>query len=93
MLYVASVKEKESKRLSIIKSEYETKKEFREDLKNNGYSIRFIATEETFNKECEKYHEKLDRQNMINKLNNKSNNETAKILGMTVAEYKAWLNK
>lgn len=51
--YIASVRDKANGHLTVIRSEYRTKKDFRTDLINNGYSVRFIATEETFDDECE----------------------------------------
>lgn len=54
--YIASVRDKETNKLEIIEREYPTKKQFREDLKGNGYAIRFIATEETLEYETLKFH-------------------------------------
>lgn len=39
MLFKAIVKDKQSKELTIIESEYPTKQKFIEDLRGNGYSV------------------------------------------------------
>lgn len=54
--YIASVRNKQTKELMTITREYETKKEFEEDLRGNGYSIRFISTPEKFDEDCAKWH-------------------------------------
>ena len=59
MLYIASVEDKRTKKIGTIKSEYSSKLDFAEDLRRNGYSIRFIATEKSFDYVCEKYHNRL----------------------------------
>lgn len=55
MKYIASVRNKETRELTTITSEYPNKKEFAEDLRGNGYSIRFISTEDKFDADCEKW--------------------------------------
>lgn len=52
--YIASVKDKETKEIVVIEREYPTKKAFKSDLIGNGYMVRFIAAEETFDEACEK---------------------------------------
>lgn len=89
---IASVVDRETKKLQIIEREcYETKKAFREDLLANGYSVRFIATEETFDEECEKYHERVNRQVRINKMLWESDKKHAAQMNMSVKEYREWL--
>ena len=39
MLYKAIVKDKQTKELKIIESEYDTKKDFIRDLRGNGYMV------------------------------------------------------
>lgn len=87
MLYIASVRDKETKEVKVIEREYETKKAFREDLLCNGYSVRFIATEETFDEECEKYHNRVQLQISISKAVSKGRTEAAHRCNMTVKEY------
>ena len=65
--YIASVKDKETGKIKIIRAEYKTKKHFAEDIKSNGYALRFIATEDTFDEVCEKYHMVIERQKQIRK--------------------------
>lgn len=89
---IASVVDKETKKLQIIERDcYKTKKEFKIDLLANGYSVRFIATEETFDEECEKYHERINCQARINKLLYESDKRHAMQMGMSVKEYRRWL--
>lgn len=54
--YIASVRDKETNEIILIEREYETKKAFYWDLRANGYAVRFIANEETFDDECAKYY-------------------------------------
>lgn len=86
---IASVVDKETKQLKIIKAEYKTKKEFKEDLVGNGYSVHFIATEETFDDECTKYNERKETSIRRSKLMWASDKRVADKLGMTVKEYRA----
>lgn len=65
-MYWASVKNEDNERM-IIKKEYKTKKHFISDLRGNGYKVAFVATEETFDAECEKYNERRTRKNRIAK--------------------------
>lgn len=60
MIYTASVKNKETKKIEVITSDYPNKKAFAFDLRRNGYSVRFISTEKNFDHDCEKYYEKLE---------------------------------
>lgn len=55
--YIASVRDKETKKLMIIERDcYSRKKDFEQDLRSNGYSIRFIATPDKFDEAAEKWH-------------------------------------
>lgn len=56
MLYVASVRNKVTKNLEVIKSDYPNKKSFATDLRHNGYAVRFIATPDAFDNECLKWY-------------------------------------
>lgn len=92
MLYIASVRDKETRKLQIIKREYNKKSDFYNDLRGNGYSVRFIATEETFDEECEKWHERNERSKSYHKAVYESDKMHATNMHMTVSEYRAWLN-
>lgn len=92
MLYIASVRDKETRKLQLIEREYDRKSDFYNDLRCNGYSVRFIATEETFDEECEKWHERNETSKRIHKAIYASDKEFASKMNMTVAEYRAWLN-
>lgn len=69
--YVASVTL--NGELKIVKMKYSSMKEFARDLRLNGYRVRFIATEGTFDSKCEKYHEQLEKARLVRRLNAKSN--------------------
>lgn len=87
MLYIASVRDRETKEIKVLQYDYPTKKAFREDLAGNGYSVRFIATEETFDEECEKFYEKQQLRSYINKHMWESDKKLAAKLGYkSVAE-------
>lgn len=93
MVYVASVRDRETKKIEVITRDYPTKKEFRSDLAGNGYSIRFIATEEDFDEACYKYYEKLEIKKSIKKMRYQSDKKHAENLGMSVKEYRKWLKE
>lgn len=60
--FIASIRDGETKELTIMEHDgYKTKKAFRDDLRGNGYQVRFISTPETFDEDVHKYHEKLER--------------------------------
>ena len=92
MKLIASVVDRETGKLVVIERDtYETKKQFREDLVNNGYSIHFIATEETFDEECYKYHERKEASIRRSKIQWASDKKLADKMGMTVTEFRRWL--
>jgi len=90
--YIASVRDKETKELKIIEREYDRKSDFYTDLRNNGYSVRFITTEEKFDEDCEKWHERNETSKRVHKMIYASHKKSASEMNMTVAEFKAWLN-
>lgn len=92
MKYIASVRDKETKELMLIEREYSRKSDFYNDLRCNGYSVRFITTEEKFDEDCEKWHEKNERSKRIHKLIYESDKQLAAKKNMSVAEYRTWLN-
>ena len=71
--YIASVRDKETKELQLITKEYERKSDFYEDLRMNGYSVRFITTPEKFDEDCEKYAEKCKKSSIYHKVTYKAN--------------------
>ena len=91
MKYIASVRDKETKERKILTYDYPTKKAFRSDLEGNGYTVYFITTEENFDEDCEKYHERYERQKRVQKLLRDSDKKVAERMNMTVTEYRAWL--
>ena len=64
MMYEAFVRNKETKETKVIKMDYPNKKSFAADLKANGYSIKFIATEDTYDEECAKYEARLEAKRL-----------------------------
>lgn len=67
MKYIAYAMNKETRENVILKNEYPSKKKFAEDIRNNGYAVRFISTEENFDADSDKYHWKCEKRNRINK--------------------------
>ena len=78
--------------LMIIEREGYTKKAFYNDLRCNGFRVRFISTEEKFDEDCEKYNEACERNKAIKKSMYAMHKEDAKRMGMKNArEYEEWL--
>lgn len=92
MLYIASVRDKETRELQVIEREYDRKSDFYSDLRGNGYSVRFIATEETFDEECEKWYEKNERSKRYHKIKYNIDKEYADKYGVSVAHYRRAYN-
>lgn len=63
--YIASVKD--NGKIMILEKEYPSMKEFKMDLRKNGYQVRFICLPENFDQACENYYWKLQRVRNINK--------------------------
>ena len=89
--YIASVRDAETRHITIIEREYDRKIDFYMDLRNNGYRVRFISTEEKFDEDCTKYHERMETNKMIKNALYADYKAHAERMGMTVAEYRAWL--
>jgi len=89
--YIASVRDAETRHIRIIESEYERKIDFYTDLRNNGHRVRFISTEEKFDEDCTKYHERMKTNKMIKNALYADYKAQAERMGMTVVEYRAWL--
>lgn len=89
--YVAFVRDSETKELMVIEREYPTKKAFAEDLRGNGYRIRFISTPEKFDEDCEKYHEAVEKTKAIHKAQYETYKNSVMKKEMTFKEYRAWL--
>lgn len=85
--YIASVRDKETKKLMVIEGEYKNKKAFENDIRCNGCSVRFITTEEKFDEDCEKWHQYNERCKLISKLKTESNKKLAAMHGLSVREY------
>lgn len=65
--FVASVRDKKSREIKIIEREYERKSDFYNDLRGNGYSVRFITTPDKFDEACEKWYEACEMSKAIHK--------------------------
>lgn len=63
--YLASVKD--NGEIKIMEGEYPSMKEFKKDLRANGYKVRFICLPENFDQACEDYYWKLNKKRHINK--------------------------
>lgn len=67
------------RKLEIITMDYPTKKAFAEDLRGNGYRIRFISTPEKFDEDCEKYHQACELTKAIHKAQYEAKKRLARI--------------
>ena len=90
--YIASVRDIETKKLMIIEREYDRKADFYDDLRANGYRVRFISTEEKFDEDCQRYNERCEQNINVKNALYAADKESAKKLNMTVKEYRAWLH-
>ena len=88
MEYIASVRLKGTKIHEIIRAEYPTKKAFEQDLRGNGYSIRFITTEDKFDEACEKWHENNEKVKTIEKIKFEYDKKQADKYGISVTHYR-----
>ena len=69
----------------IVDIQQYTKKDATEDLRRNGYKVKFVSTEENFDKDLEKYLYRKELNNNISKCKYKSDKEEAKIYKCSVA--------
>ena len=48
----------------VVVKEYKavSAKKAKEDFRDNGYAVRFVSTEETFDADCEAYNAKIEKQ-------------------------------
>lgn len=87
MMYIACVTHN-GKNLETIKREYSSKKAFYSDLRGNGYSVRFISTEEKYDEDCQKWHERNERSKQYHKIEHDCYKEYADKYGISVAHYR-----
>lgn len=87
MKYIASVRDKETRELTLIEREYATKKAFEKDLRENNYSIRFITTEDKFDEACEKWDIACQKSKAYHQGKNGVMKEYAAEYGISVAHY------
>lgn len=92
-MYVASVRDKETKKLMIIEREYDRKADFESDLRGNGFAIRFISTPEKFDEDCEKYAARWEMNKAVKNAIYANDKESAKKMNMSVKEYRQWLKQ
>lgn len=91
MKYIASVRDGETKLLEIIEREYDRKQDFYNDLRECGYRVRFITTEEKFDEDCEKYNQMWEENKRVKKARYATDKEEADKYGISVAHYRrAW---
>lgn len=62
-----------------------------EQLRKNGYKIKFISTPEKFDEDSEKYYAAVEKTKTIHKVQYESYKKLANDMHMTVKEYKAWV--
>lgn len=91
MKYIASVRNKTTRKLEIIERDYPNKKEFELDLRGNGYSIRFITTEDKFDEDCEKWHRRSEECSARHKAVHAAHKEAAARMNMTVKQYEEFI--
>lgn len=77
--------------LQLIKSEYKRKQDFYSDLRGNGYKVKFISTEENFDVDSNKYHERCEKNRVRSNAIYRSHSKSAKEMKMTVKEFEKWL--
>lgn len=77
--------------LQIIEKEYDRKQDFYNDLKANGYRVRFISTEEKFDEDAIKYNERCEMNKRIKNAIYASDKKQAEAMNMTVAQFRAYL--
>ena len=69
----------------VVNIQQYTKKDATEDLRRNGYKVKFVSTEENFDKDLEKYLYRKALNNSIAKCKYKSDKEEAKMYNCSVA--------
>lgn len=89
--YIAMVTDPDTRELLGIRRDYKRKSDFYRDLRGNGYHVRFITTEENFDADCAKWHERNDLSKAIHKAIYASDKMLAERKGMSVAEYRAYM--
>ena len=60
-LLVASVRNIETNEFEVVRSEYANRNDFYIDLRANGYRVRYVSTEENFERDGEKYEKACDK--------------------------------
>lgn len=93
MKYMACVRDKITKKIEIITMDYPTKKAFAEDIRANGYGIRFISTPEKFDEDCEKYHRSCEKTKAHHKVKYDCEKRFAAEHRMTIKQYRAWIKE
>ena len=86
--YIACVRDNETKEIKVFEREYKNKKDFAMDLKGNGYSIRFISTEENFDEDCAKFEERMEDWKIRCKALYETYKTCGKPRGLTFKEWK-----
>lgn len=60
-LLVASVRNTETNEFEVVRGEYANRNDFYKDLRANGYRVRYVSTEENFERDGEKYKKACDK--------------------------------
>lgn len=76
--YVASVRNKETNEIEVVKGWYSNKVEFYVWLRANGYTVRYVSTEKNFEVDGEKYRKACDKVKADRKAARKAKKEALK---------------
>lgn len=96
MTYTASVTY--NGRVEVLENlEYRNIRECKNELRNNGYKVRFVCKPEDFDEACSRYHKKVSDKAFINKAKNKFYKEEAAKYNTSIktmkSAYKTYLEK
>ena len=68
-VFIMSVRNKETNEIKVVEYEAKTAKEAKKDWRDNGYTVRFMATnQDDFDTECEKFYKKIEDQVSMRKI-------------------------
>lgn len=88
MTYTASVTY--NGRVEILENlEYRNIRECKNELRANGYKVRFVCKPEDFDEACEKLYQKREDKSHINKIQYEYDREEAKKYNTSVKTYRA----
>lgn len=77
--YVASVRNKETKEIEVVRGQYSNRTEFYVWLRANGYTVRYVSTEKNFEIDGKKYRKACDKVKADRKAARKAKKEAMKM--------------